>query len=296
MANAGAGSTNTKSAQPSEERELVLKLLNEKRTLLGKLHEERKETLRWRSECLQLREEIQGLKTVKLRTGLEDLSVESENVPNESEDNASVARALHKKISILQSKIQELRKQNETLASQKKVLENEVFRLANSLSRIDPTLETELLKEQLLVYEEDFKKEKTDKVNAEQKISSLQEEIRESQELISSLTTEVDMYKRAYEREKEEKEILLVSNSADRNSCLELPLCTGPRSQPHRTRTLPKPTLQVVYPVSDIQEQRDDLRRRQQRAGVYSRNAPNSPTNLSSFYKDALESDCFWSS
>jgi hypothetical protein len=261
------------------EREFILKLLSEKRVLLAALHSEKKERLKWKSEYEKLVEERGKLErdvhddftsTSGCSTRFSTLTL------NEGTAHQNESKILHKRVSEQEKTIQLLRSQNESLLNQTAVLKSEVIRLAGSLSKLDIQLDAELLKEQLTLYEEDFRKEKDDKVNAQSKISTLNEQLRDCQEFISNLSVEIDMYKQAYEREKKEKEkMLLKSLQRDTRK-------TSENKRQNRPQPLPKPQLQVVYPVVNTQAQEDDTRRRQQlqRVGVFTRDMQRSPNYL----------------
>lgn len=260
------------------EREFILKLLSEKRTLLAALHSEKKDKLKWKNSFEKLVEERstsdrseQDDKTGCIaRLGTLTLDDEGAAFQNES-------KILHKRIREQERTIQSLRSQNASLVNQVAVLRSEVIRLAGSLSKLDVQVDAELLKEQLTLYEEDFQKEKDDKVNAQSKISTLNEQLRDCQDLISSLNVELDLYKTAYEREKREKEKMLLK-SLQRDTRGRTTFTSEIKRQ-NRPQQLPKPQLQVVYPVVNTQAHEDDTRRRQQlqRAGVFTRDMQRSP-------------------
>lgn len=289
--------TSKSTSSTFNEREFILKLLSEKRTLLAALHSEKKEKLKWKSEYEKVveqrstldrsvQDDLTDLTGCTTRLGTLTLNAEGDAYQNES-------KILHNRVREQERTIQSLRSQNASQVNQVAVLRSEVIRLAGSLSKLDVKVDAELLKEQLTLYEEDFQKEKDDKVNAQSKISTLSEQLRDCQDLISSLTVELDMYKTAYEREKKEKEKMLLK-SLQRDT--RRTTVSSENKRQNRPQQLPKPQLQVVYPVVNTQAHEDDTRRRQQlqRVGVFTRDMQRSP-NYDLYVDDGDPEQHWWS-
>lgn len=281
-----------------DEREFISKLLSEKRTLLATLHNEKKEKIKWKEEYERKVEEFERLQRhngIDRGVGSCAHHVAALNLDDEDNERKHLYRKLREK----DDKISEIQGKNDRLLNQVAVLKTEVIRLAKSLTRLDAVqsdVDTDLLREQLELYEQDFKKEKDDKVNAQERLSILSEQLRENQEMIQNLTVEVDMYKKAYEREKLEKEKILIrkskpGNDSSRNSSVE----SAGFSRRHQS--LPKPHLQVVYPVTNDRGQQDDVRRRRQlqQIGVLTRDIQRSPTHLHNCEPEPDSSVQWWS-
>lgn len=281
-----------------DEREFILKLLNDKRTLLAALHNEKKEKLRWKEEFEKKSQELDqvdncsGNATSSTNQTGSSTGLSALNLNDEAELNR-----LYKKIREKDDRIREFQSKNDRLLNQVAVLKSEVIRLAGTLTRIDsvqPVVDTDLLREQLELYEEDFKKEKDDKVVAQEKLSVLTEQLRDSHEMIQSLTVELDMYKKAYEREKREKENNLLrtcQTGSDSNRTENTTLETS-RRRPETS--LPTPHLQVVYPVTNDRVEYDEQRRRRQlhQVGVLTRDIQRSST----YDTNPVDPSLWWSS
>lgn len=272
-----------------DEREFILKLLNEKRTLLAALHNEKKEKVRWKGEYEKKSEELDKILDKNTNTLTGSCSALSAlNLDDEAQINQ-----LYKKIREKEDKIREIQSKNGRLLNQVAVLKSEVIRLAGALTRLDSVqpMDRDLLRQQLELYEEDFKKEKDDKVVAQEKLSLLSEQLRDNHEMVQNLTVELDMYKKAYEREKKEKEKILLRNfqSGSDSSRTESTSLETSRRRPETA--LPAPHLQVVFPVTNDREQQDEVRRRRQlhQVGVLTRDIQRSPTY------DSTEQGLWWS-
>ena len=278
----------------SAERELertnayVLSLLKDKRRLNAELESERKLSRKLKEECCDLRRrlresEIQGNESAAC-SYVNSLASASEE---------STAEDLAAKIESLENSLRESRAQIITLEDHKTVLESEILRLAEALGKDDSNSDVELYIEQLSIYEADFEKERKDKEKAETRVSALADQITDCQELISTLTREVDLYKNAFERERRDKEMVLMRDRKEERA-LNLPtysqagLPNFPGNVNDQTRLalpVPAPHLQVVYPIVDSVLQQEDSKRKRElhRRGVLTRDTPENPDTTDFF-------------
>ena len=263
-------------------KELTVALLKEKRALLLSLEKERRAVRRRDKELEGLLKQVGQRETSRsesdlLASGLERSPPKS-SVSNTLLDCPSENAALLKRISISERDVRKARDEIRELEDQKLVLEAEVVRLAETLDRVTTgDMRDQLLHEQLHVYEEDFKKEKSEKQAAESRITTLEGAVRNYQDLLSTLTRELDTYKDAYEREKREKETALFQAAGT----TALP-ASGPHSLPEEysaseTASLSSAPhlLQVVYPVVDSTDKELNKQRKRQlsKVGVSARNS-----------------------
>lgn len=132
----------------------------------------------------------------------------------------------------------------------------------------------EVFKQQIQVYEEDFSIERRDRERAQSEKDFLQQQLKDAQEIIATLTQEVDIYKEQL-NESEEESRRLRRHSDPR------PLHTS------------CPQLQIIYPVNaapSVSQRR--WRQEQQRRGILTRGASNHYTAPSSlFYGGDVEVD-----
>ncbi|KAJ7391405.1 hypothetical protein OS493_018449 [Desmophyllum pertusum] len=259
----------------------ALSLLKDKRRLNAELESERKLSRKLKEECYDLRRRLRERET----TGSESAACSNVNsLVSASEE--SRADDLADKIEALENSLRESRAQIISLEDHKTVLESEILRLAEELGKDDSCSDLELYVEQLSIYENDFQKEKNDKEQAESKVSALTDQITDCQELISTLTREVDLYKNAFERERKDKEMALMRERPE-GTLLNLPTYSqsGMPNFPgnisgDQTRLalpVPAPHLQVVYPIVDsgIQQQDSKRKRELHRRGVLTRDTPD---------------------
>lgn len=282
-------------------KEEVLSLLKEKRSMLISLQKERKIARKHEHECKELRRQVGMLEDSisAYSSSHSHASVTPETQDIALNDSVEMHRAckaknatLLRRNSNLEREMRQSRAKVCELENHKVVLEAEVMRLAESLSKtVQSSPEEDLLKEQLHIYEKDFDKERGEKEAAEGRVSSLRDTVQDCQDLISTLTREVDLYKSAYEREKREKELVLThgregfSGNISYSHPEPFPLLMNGRSQ-----VIPSAQLQVVYPVVDTKTQEQNLRRKQQlnRVGVFAR---DSTARNSLFYGGEVDVD-----
>jgi len=260
----------------------VLELLKDKRRLNQELDVERKLSRKLKEECYDLRSKL-GEQQTAAGSGLDSFA-DVDSLVSTSESGTA---DLMKKIRALEDSLRESRAQIKSLEEHKTVLESEILRLAEALGKDNSSSDLQLYIEQLNIYENDFKKEKNDKEKAESKVSVLTDQISDCQEMISSLTREVDLYKNAFEREKKDKELALRRERGER-TMVNLPTYSQtrlpsniPGNQPaDQGMALPiqTPQLQVVYPVVDSRIQNQDSKRKRElhRRGVLTRDIPES--------------------
>ena len=249
----------------------VLSLLKDKKHLLTLLDYEREVSLKWKSECWDLRERIKQLETGQGEPGA--CSRPASTCEERKSDE------LLEKVAALEIKLRESKTQINSLEDHKAVLEAEIVRLAESVGKGRSSSDVDLAMEQLSIYEDDFKKEKNDREKAETQVSVLTDQVLGCQDLISRLTREVGLYKNAFEREKRDKEMVLM-RERNENGFLDLPPYTQselPNFCGSPSRSVPSPHLQVVYPVVDERMQQQDIKRKQelQRRGVLARDSPD---------------------
>lgn len=256
----------------------VLELLRDKRRLNAELESERKLSRKLNEECHDLRRRLGERRTTGRVAHLFESSGTNENNTVD----------LKEKIFVLESSLRESRAQIKSLEEHKTLLENEISRLAEALGKdSSSTSDMQLYIEQLNIYENDFQKEKNEKEKAETKVSALTDQITDCQELISTLTREVDLYKNAFEREKRDKETVLRRERRQGPSELPPPQSKEasdlssnfPGSDFDKGIALPiQPHLQVVYPLVDSRTQyQDSIRKRElHRRGVFTRSTPES--------------------
>lgn len=258
----------------------VLSLLKDKRRLNAELESERKLSRKLKEECCDLRRRLKESDI----TGNE--SVACSNADSFVSSSAeSRVEDLAAKIEALENSLRVSRAQIVTLEDHKTVLESEILRLAEELGKEDSNSDVELYIEQLSIYEADFEKEREDKEKAETRVSALTDQITDCQELISTLTREVDLYKNAFERERKDKEMVLMRERKEER-LLNLPTCSQaglpnfPGNMNDQTRLalpVPAPHLQVVYPIVDSVLQQEDSKRKRElhRRGVLTRDTPD---------------------
>lgn len=280
--------------EKSAERELertnsyVLSLLKDKRRLNAELESERKLSRKLKEECCDLRRRLRESEI----SGNESAACSNVNsLASTSEENR--AEDLAAKIESLEKSLRESRAQIIALEDHKTVLESEILRLAEALGKDDSNSDVELYIEQLSIYEADFEKERKDKEKAETRVSALTDQITDCQELISTLTREVDLYKNAFERERKDREMVLMRERKDER-VLNLPtysqagLTNFPGNVNDQTRLalpVPAPHLQVVYPMVDSVLQQEDSKRKRElhRRGVLTRDTPDNPDTTDFF-------------
>ena len=274
----------------SDLHQIILTLLQEKRELLVKLQEERKQTSELREENERLTDKLKEKENVCSIEG-EPTSLSSsvqgslESFQDESLDRVKLESAILKdKLSTLEENLRECREKLASVENQKFVLQGEVMRLAQALSKTGPNMELELTREQLRIYEHDYRQEKTERDVAEKKASNLHLKVHDYEELVSTLTTQVELYKRAFEREKEEKEELVrerVSNNSHSSNTLgsygfSEELAMGSGMSPSKSPVLPSSQLQLVHPLSESKiTPREELKRKQEleRMGILTRDS-----------------------
>ena len=260
----------------------VLVLLKDKRRLNTELQNERKVSRKLRQECYDLRRKLGAQQSIGSRL---DSFATTDCLINMSENSTE---ELERKIRKLEESLCESRTQIKSLEEHKTVLESEILRLAEALGKDSSSSDLDLMIEQLNIYETDFQKERDDREKAETKVSVLTDQISDCQDLISSLTREVDLYKNAFEREKKDKEIAL-GRDREKGEDLTVKLPTFPTagsspnfpgSEHNQELASPvqPPHLQVVYPVVDsrIQHQNSIRKRELHRRGVLTRDSPES--------------------
>ena len=277
---------NTDAKETRVERELertnayVLSLLRDKRRLNEDLENERKLSRKLKEECYDLRKRLRERETA----GSDSTACSNTNSLVSVSDRGE-AEDLASKIEALENSLRESRAQIMSLEDHKTVLESEILRLAEALGKDNSCSELELYVEQLSIYENDFQKERSDKEEAQSKVSELSEQITDCQDLISTLTREVDMYKNAFEREKRDKEVAMMQERGETTmlnlpsySQSTLPNFTGNLSDQARVALpVPAPHLQVVYPIVDSGMQQQNSRRKRElhRRGVLTRDTPD---------------------
>lgn len=260
----------------------VLSLLKDKRRLNADLEHERKLSRKLKEECYDLKKRLREWETA----GSDSAACSNTNSLVSASDQGR-AEDLTTKIEALENSLRESRAQILSLEDHKTVLESEILRLAEALGKDNSCTDLELYVEQLSIYENDFEKERSDKEKAEGKVSALTEQITDCQELISTLTREVDLYKNAFEREKRDKELALMRERSEATmlnlpsySQARLPNFPGNINDQARVALpvpVPAPHLQVVYPIVDsgIQQQDSKRKRELHRRGVLTRDTPD---------------------
>ncbi|XP_068698020.1 protein Hook homolog 3-like [Montipora capricornis] len=265
----------------------VLELLRDKRRLNTELENERKLSRKLKEECHDLRRRLGEQQAA----GRGQDSFTSFNSLLQTSENSAVD--LKEKICALENSLRESRAQIISLEEHKALLETEILRLAEALAKDNSSSsDMQLYIEQLNIYENDFQKERNEKEKAETKVSALTDQISDCQELISTLTREVDLYKNAFEREKKDKESVLRKERGEgtielppiHSQASSLPL-NFPGSDFDQGLALPtthQPHLQVVYPLVDsrIQNQESKRKRELHRRGVLVRSTPESSGGL----------------
>lgn len=294
----------------SELHQIVLNLLQEKRELLLRLQEERRLNSEHKEEIERLKDELREKDSV-CSTGSEgqstlcesSLSSKQHSLQNIQEQE-TVHRlqlekaALRDKLCTVEENLREFRAKYSSLENQKFIMQREVMRLAQALSKATSTAELELTREQLRIYEQDYKKEKSEKDIAEKRASNLNVKIHDYEDLVSTLTTQVELYKRAFEREKQEKEDLVQRKVSTHDSSVfnsyRFPENVSTTSDMNSSKSpiLPRSQLQLVHPLSESKQELEDVKRKQEleRMGILTRDSK--PSTSSGFiYGGDVETD-----
>lgn len=265
----------------SDIHQIVFNLLQDKRELLVELHDVRKSYSEQNETIRKLRDELnqskagescfsrQGNATPLLSSQTSMEYKREDTLQRITTENSN----LKEKISSLEKNLYECRTKLVSVENQNLVLQNEVMRLARALSKVNPTMELELSREQMKIYEQDYKREKTEKDVAERKLH-------DCEELLSTFTTQIELYKKAFKREKEEKEELLKErlSSCASSSCSHFP--EKPTGEPFTSSSTKAPMspgaqFQLVHPLSESKTQGKDSKRKQelQRKGILIRDS-----------------------
>lgn len=172
---------------------------------------------------------------------------------------------------LLEDEEKELKLRINELEKRQGPLENELARLAVALyaqqssSNGGPSEEhCEILKSQMIVYKEDFEKERKDRGKLHEEKEKYKHKLEDSEEIIKKLTRELDAGKAREEARR---------GSWSENGYLSERVASPPRHQ-----------LQYVYPYHPVDQ---GWRMEQQRRGILPRNPP--PTSL--FYGGEVEVD-----
>ncbi|KAL9956858.1 hypothetical protein ACROYT_G038405 [Oculina patagonica] len=130
----------------------------------------------------------------------------------------------------------------------------------------------EVFKHQIQVYKEDFSNERRDRERAQSEKDCLQQQLADAQEIIATLTQEVEIYKNRLNESREE------TNGLRRHS------------DPHLHSSCPQ--LQIIYPVSEpASASQWQWRQEQQRRGILTRGTTHYTAPPSLFYGGDVEVD-----
>lgn len=163
-------------------------------------------------------------------------------------------------------------------------LGSEVTRLATTLNQIyqreGASLPSgvdlgdyEVFKQQIQVYKEDFSIERRDRERAQSEKDCLQQQLKDAQEIIATLTQEVDIYKDQLNESQEESRRLR-------------------RHSDPRPLHMSCPQLQIIYPVNEPPSaSQRRWRQEQQRRGILTRGASHYTAPPSLFYGGDVEVD-----
>lgn len=177
----------------------------------------------------------------------------------------------------LQTELDLTKEKLATAETQVLALGSEVTRLADSLndmytreasSPLSPLVDMEsyeIFKQQIELYKEDFSIERRDRERAQCEKDSLQQKLKDAQEVITTLTQEVDLYKEQLDETLEQSRRLRRHSDPPpiHSSC---------------------PQLQIIYPVNrPLTPSQRQWRMDQRRQGILTRGA-NHYTAPSSFY------------
>ena len=174
---------------------------------------------------------------------------------------------------LLEDEEKELKIRINELEKRQGPLESELTRLATALyaqqgsSNGSPTEDEEqceILKSQIIVYKEDFERERKDREKIHEEKEKYKSELQDAEKIIRKLTAELDACKAREEAQR---------RSWSENGYLSERISSAPRHQ-----------LQYVYPYHSVDQ---GWRLEQQRRGILPRNPP--PTSL--FYGGEVEVD-----
>lgn len=274
----------------SDIHQIVLNLLQEKRELLLKLQDERKLNSENNETIKKLRDELRARENLcsEERNAVSPLVSIQDSFEHCHEDSSQRQKLeianLKDKVSKLEKNLCECRTKLVSVENQNLVLQGEVMRLARAVSKANPSVELELSREQMRIYEQDYKREKSDKDVAEKKLQ-------DCEELLSTFTTQIELYKKAFQREKEEKEHLLRERLS--NCTLTSFGCSGHSFSEEieegkfksstKSPILPAGThCQLVHPLSESKTQEKEMKRKQEleRKGILIRDSKPAPDVL----------------
>ena len=176
---------------------------------------------------------------------------------------------------LLEDEERELKQRISELELRQGPLESELTRLAAALYAQQSSSngshnggvseeQCEMLKSQMIVYKEDFEKERKDREQLHEEKEKFKQKLQDAEEIIGKLTTELDACKAREEARR---------GSWSENGYLSERVATPPRFQ-----------VQYVYPYQPVDQR---WRMEQQRRGILPRNPP--PTSL--FYGGDVEVD-----
>jgi len=296
--------TQNRCARCAELQRSFLKALEEKRTLLLRVQreQERNRTLQRELDCVKAKKscrKVDERETIEQSNDVSSTEEESEGRDWQISEAMQANRKWKIDYDRLKLKYEEESKENknELEKTQAKLadaethvlaLESELMRLATALSKIEENTlhatnsisqeDIEVVKQQMLVYKEDFTRERQDREKTQCEKDQLQEQLQNCQELIAALNQELDVYKEQYQRSQEENRML---TSSRRHS---VPL--------HGSAT--QPQIQFVYPVvgpvqQQQQQQQWQWRQEQRRRGVFTRGPTPAPPSV--FYGGDVEVD-----
>ncbi|EDO38079.1 predicted protein [Nematostella vectensis] len=287
-----AANLKSRCSKCAEMQKTYLKTLEEKRALLVKLQNEQERCRRFTRENEMLETRLQDM-TNRLPT--EQIN-SSNSVTSANSDDSRLERQLDEALTVnrkwrdeyeqmsskhnqekdeIREELNETRRKLEESKSHVLALETEVMRLAEALrNKGNQTAQTHVnnedldhVKIQMQQFKEDFSCERRDRERVQKEKECIQAELANAQEIIATLTQEVEMYREHCLRIQEENAVLRRRHSAPVQS---------------------QPQLQIVYPLNDP-IRHPELRLQQQRRGVFTRGPIIPPP--SAFYGGEVETD-----